>query len=111
MNVIKKDSLVEISDTQIDLVSLVMKITQEYKSFEKDNIIINISNFKNIKIKDLDNFLPLIKQHTSNKHSFIIVVSDINFNKVSEKINAVPTIQEAHDLIDMEEIERDLAYN
>lgn len=110
MNVVKKVGLVEILDNQFDLVLLIMKITHEYKSFEKNNILVDISNFKNLTNKDLSGFLPLIKQHSKNKHSFVIVASDIDFNKVSDKINVVPTLQEAYDIIEMEEIERDLGF-
>jgi hypothetical protein len=46
-----------------------------------------------------------------NKKSFVIVASNIDFNKVSDKITVVPTLQEAHDIIEMEEIERDLENN
>ncbi len=110
MKVLKKDGLIEISDSQFNLVSFIMKITHEYKSFEKDNILIDISNFENLAIKDINGFLPLIKQHAKNKHSFVIVASGIDFNKVSDKINIVPTLQEAYDIIEMEEIERDLGF-
>ncbi|MBC7641872.1 MAG: ribonuclease Z [Flavobacterium sp.] len=110
MNVIKKDNLIEISDTQFDLVSFVMKITHEYKSFENLNILIDISNFENISIKDLNIFLPLIKQHSKHKKSLVLVAKEIDFNKVSDKINIVPTRQEALDLIEMENIERDLGF-
>lgn len=110
MKVIKKDGLIVISDSQFNLVSFIMKITHEYKSFEKDNILIDISNFENLAIKDINGFLPLIKQHVKNKHSFVIVASNIDFNKVSDKINIVPTLQEAYDIIEMEEMERDLGF-
>ena len=110
MNVIKKEGLVEITDNQFDLVSFVMKITHEYKSFKKYNILIDISNFKNLTIKDLNIFLPLIKQHSINKHSFVIVAFDIDFNKAFNKMNIVPTLQEAYDIIELEEIQRDLGF-
>ena len=110
MKVTKKENLVEISDSQVDLVAFVMKISHEYKSFKNDNILIDISNFNNISIKDLNVFLPLIKQHSKNKKSFVIVAKEIDFNRVSDKINIVPTRHEALDLIEMENIERDLGF-
>ena len=57
--------------------------------------------------------LPIIwenklKTTGQEKKSFVIIVSDFDFNKVSDKLTVVPTLQEAHDIIEMEEIERDL---
>ena len=48
--------------------------------------------------------------HKKAKKSFIIVTSDLDHNAVSEKLAVVRSIQEAHDIIEMEEIERDLGF-
>jgi hypothetical protein len=40
----------------------------------------------------------------------VLVIADFDFNKVSHKINIVPSVQEAHDIIEMEIIERDLGF-
>jgi hypothetical protein len=52
----------------------------------------------------------LIKLHTIQKKSIVIVAQSINFNSVPNNIIVVPTILEAHDIIEMEEIERDLGF-
>ncbi|MFT7352319.1 MAG: hypothetical protein ACI9XR_002096, partial [Flavobacterium sp.] len=39
-----------------------------------------------------------------------LVVKNINFNTLTKSIIVVPTLQEAHDLIEMDEIERDLGF-
>lgn len=110
MNIIIQDNLIQISDNHSDILHFLTNITQEYESFKDNNIVIDISNFNIVAAKDLNVFLPLIKQHSKNKKSFVIVANAIDFNKVSDKINAVPTVQEALDLIEMEEIERDLGF-
>ena len=50
------------------------------------------------------------KSHKKEKKSFVIVSQNINFNDVPTKLDIVPSIQEAHDIIEMEEIERDLGF-
>ena len=40
--------------------------------------------------------------------SFVIVVNDINIDELPEELNTAPTVQEALDIIEMENIERDL---
>ncbi|HRA73336.1 MAG TPA: ribonuclease Z, partial [Flavobacterium sp.] len=44
------------------------------------------------------------------KKSFITVTSEPDFNAVSDKLAVVRSLQEAHDIIEMEEIERDLGF-
>jgi hypothetical protein len=48
--------------------------------------------------------------HKESKKSFVLVTSDIDHNAVSHKLAVVRSLQEAHDIIEMEEIERDLGF-
>ena len=110
MKVEQKGHTVTIKDTQGDLVSFLMKVTHEYKSFEKYNIILDIALHKDLTIKQINAFLPLIKLHSKAKKSIVLVADGVHFTSVSEHITIVPTLLEAHDIIDMEEIERDLGF-
>ena len=110
MKVDQKGHSISIKDTQGDLVSFLMKVTHEYKSFEKHNIIIDISLHKSLSLKQIKSFLPLSTAHKKNKKSFIIVAQDIDFNTIPVTLTVVPTLLEAHDIIEMEEIERDLGF-
>ena len=110
MKVDQKGHTVCIKDTQGDLVSFLLKVTHEYKSFEKHNIIIDIKMYKEVSVKELNSFLPLSKMHKKSKKSFVIVTSESDFNAVSAKLAVVRSLQEAHDIIEMGEIERDLGF-
>jgi hypothetical protein len=110
MKVNQKGHTVCIKDTQGDLVSFLMKVTHEYKSFEKYNIIIDIRMHRDLSVAAINGFLPLSKIHKKAKKSFIIVTSDLDHNAVSDRLAVVRSIQEAHDIIEMEEIERDLGF-
>jgi len=91
--------------------TLVFRLT-ENNDFSKLNISKEVRNF----IADLtdvqsdvyevliDKFITFGKITYANKGSFVIV-SNVSF---SDELNIVPTIQEAYDFIDMEEIERQL---
>jgi hypothetical protein len=85
-----------------------MKVTHQYKTFEKQNIIIDLLYHKDLTIDDvkLTAYLSSIK----GKKSFIIVISDLDYNAVPDTLTVVPSILEAHDIIEMEEIERDLGF-
>jgi uncharacterized protein YrzB (UPF0473 family) len=110
MKVEQKEHTVTIKDTQGDLVLFRLKLTHEYKTFQKHNIIVDVTPHKSLDVKDLDSFLPLSKMHKKSKKSFVIVTSENDFNAVSHKLAVVRSLQEAHDIIDMEEIERDLGF-
>jgi len=110
MKVDQKGHTVTIKDTQGDFNSFLDKVTQQFKTFEKHNIIIDLSSNKAFTESDLKLFLPLSKLHKKAKKSFVIVVSDLDFNAVSDKVVVVPSLLEAHDIIEMEEIERDLGF-
>lgn len=110
MKVDQKGHTVAIKDTQGDLVSFRLKLTHEYKTFQKHNIIVDIRMHKDLSVKEIDSFLPLSKTHKNSKKSFVIVTSDIDHNAVSHKLAVVRSLQEAHDIIEMEEIERDLGF-
>lgn len=110
MKVNQKGHTVCIKDTKGDLVSFLMKVTHEYKTFEKHNIIIDIRMYDNLSVKEINSFLSLSKNHKKAKKSFIIVTSVLDFNAISDKIAIVRSMLEAHDIIEMEEIERDLGF-
>ena len=110
MKVDQKGHTVCIKDTQGDLVSYLMKVTHEYKTFEKYNIIIDISLHKNLSVKEISGFMPLSRIHKKAKKSFVIVTSDLDHNAIPDKIAVVRSLLEAHDIIEMEEIERDLGF-
>lgn len=109
MKVETKGHTTTIKDTQGDLVSFLMKVTHEYKTFERHNIILDISTHLDLSVKDVNSILPLSKTHRKAKKSFV-VVADVDFNNISDKLVIVPTVLEAHDIIEMEEIERDLGF-
>ena len=110
MKVDQKGHTVTIKDTQGDFNAFLEKVTQQFKTFEKQNIIIDLSSDSGLSEKDLKLFLPLSKQQKKAKKSFVIVVSELDFNAVSDKLIVVPSLLEAHDIIEMDEIERDLGF-
>ena len=66
------------------------------------NIIINLDNLNDINLLiKIYNLLDLLKK---NKKSLVVVSSDL----IDKKVNVVPTLSEAYDIIELEEIERDL---
>ncbi|MFQ3173443.1 MAG: hypothetical protein ACI8W0_000533 [Flavobacterium sp.] len=110
MKVDQKEHTVIIKDTQGDFTSFLMKVTHQYKTFEKHNIIIDLSYHKALTVNDIKLFLLLSQQHKKAKKSFVIVIFDIDYNAIPDMLTVVPSLLEANDIIEMEEIERDLGF-
>ncbi|TDW49084.1 hypothetical protein EV144_103610 [Flavobacterium sp. 270] len=110
MKVDVKGHTVTIKDTKKDLNAFLENVTQQFKTYEKQNVIIDLLSHSDLSEKDLKLFLPLSKQHKKAKKSFVIAAADLDFNAISDKLVVVPSLLEAHDIIEMEEIERDLGF-
>ncbi|RZJ60481.1 MAG: ribonuclease Z [Flavobacterium sp.] len=110
MKVEEKGKTITIKDTQADFVSFLEKVQNDYNSFKDHNLILDISPNKEITLEQVLTFLPLSNQHRKEKKSFVIVVNDFDFNEVPDEMTVVPTLLEANDIIEMEEIERDLGF-
>jgi len=79
-----------------------------YHKFKDENIIIDFSEADAVENEEILLFSPIIKNHNNNGKSFVIVLDRNNFNDLAEDIFAVPTLTEAEDVVDFEDIERDL---
>lgn len=83
-------------------------LNEGYQKLKHDNIIVNLFSFKNLSSDDILEFLQLSNQHRESGKSFVLVTDKVSFDEVPDEICLVPTLQEAKDIIEMEEIERDL---
>lgn len=109
MKVEKKGHTTIIKDTQENIVTFIEKVTHEYHSFKDFNLILDVTHNKNVSLQEIKLFADLSKNHKKNKKSLVIVANS-DFNEVPAKLTVVPTLLEAHDIIEMEEIERDLGF-
>ncbi len=72
-------------------------------TFSTENIIVDLTELE-ITLSEIISFKDICNTNTS----FVIINSNIAIEKIPEEINIVPTLQEAIDIIDMEEMMRDL---
>ena len=75
-----------------------------------NNIIVNISSINKLKLEDIVEFLMISNKHRKSKRSFILVTNQFDIDETPDEIVVVPTLQEAYDIIEMEEMERDLGF-
>lgn len=82
----------------------------ENKKFQKENLIIVISDNFTPSLKEFSLFLKISEQKKENATSFVIVNANIDIDDFPDHFNIVPTLQEAEDVIEMEAIERELGF-
>ncbi len=85
-------------------------IEQAYDKDKNYHLVINLSSIDSIKLEDIIEFLRLSNRHRGDKKSFVIVTDKVNLDEMPDEIAVVPTLQEAYDIIEMEDIERDLGF-
>lgn len=106
----QSENITTITQENASIIELVKKIENLYPRFKNNNIIVNLNTTKPISIELVIEFLRISNQHRAAKHSFVIVNDGIDVDLTPEEIVIVPTLQEAYDIIDMEEMERDLGF-
>lgn len=99
-----------VTQEKASIVELVKKLQVVYPRYKNDNIIVNLTSLKVLTINDVVEFLEISNQHRKAKHSFVIVTDTIHEDNIPDELIIVPTLQEAYDIIEMEEIERDLGF-
>ncbi|MFH6604524.1 ribonuclease Z [Maribacter algicola] len=92
----------------IALDKFLVNLKDGYSKIKNDHLIINLFSFSELKADDVLEFLELSNAHRAKNKSFVIVTEKVSYDEVPDEICVVPTIQEARDIIEMEEIERDL---
>jgi len=84
--------------------------SENYTNFANNNIIIEFSDGKGEEKQNILLFLQYSKGHRNNGMSFVIVIDGIDIDDIPDEIIIVPTLGEAQDIIEMENIERDLGF-
>jgi len=106
----QKDNYIIIRDEKEDVNEFAEFLTRIQGRFRDKNIVIDITKYGELTLEELLRFLKLSIAHRKEKKSLVIVNDTINIDSVPEEIHVVPTLQEAEDIISLEEIERDLGF-
>ena len=97
-----KNAVLIVLDKNDNLNSLKSEISND--NYSKHNIIIDLNNTS---VKDFLIFFKTLENIQKNKNKSLVFLNK-NIDNWSEEFNLIPTLQEAIDFIDLEEIERDL---
>lgn len=104
----KNGTTTTVFQENIDLNIFLENLNAGYSKIKDDHLIINLFTFSQLTVADILEFLQLSNTHKKADKSFVLVTNRIGYDEAPEEIVVVPTLQEARDIIEMEEIERDL---
>ena len=87
-----------------------LNFEKKHFNYQEKHLIVKISDTFNSSKENILLFLRFASEHQNNGTSFVLVLKDVNIDDFPETFNIVPTIVEAEDVIEMENIQRDLGF-
>lgn len=110
MIVDKQNDVTLITEASERLKDFPDRLLRSYNTLRRDNLIVDLSSLKKVTLTDLLRFLELSNRHRKQKRSFVLVMPAARHNEVPDELVVVPTLQEAKDIVAIEEMERDMGF-
>lgn len=110
MKIHKKEEFTLVVIDENNFTDFYQNFEKQYVNIEENHLIIDFSSKKNVVEKNISLFLSYASMLKKNGMSFVIICKDIDLDAFPEEFNIVPTMQEAKDVIEMENIQRDLGF-
>lgn len=110
MNITKKENYIIIEDQSTDVATFATQLSRSHSEFEESNVVIDVLDKGNLEAKDLLVFLEISDLHRNNKRSFVIASNPLSVDTLPEDLIIAPTLREAEDIVNMEELERELGF-
>lgn len=111
MKITRKDNYSILEDDQNDILSFATYLSKHHADFENENVVVNVLDKEDMDVKDLLMFLEISNLHRLQKKSFVIASRPISVeNSLPDELVIAPTLREAEDIVNMEELERELGF-
>jgi|LGVE01.1.fsa_nt_gb hypothetical protein len=88
---------------------LIVSLKDNLSKYSSENVIVDIRTIEMTE-SDLIKIQSLSEAHKENGMSFVTVASNLSADDVDETFAIAPTMQEAEDIITMEDLERELGF-
>ena len=108
MKITEKENYKILVDDKGDLAAFANELTKRHSDFKEFNLVIDLLEQKNLVSEQLLMFLEIATIQLNQKKSFVIVNNNVEIDKVPEDLIVVPTLREAEDVINMDELQREL---
>ncbi len=111
MKITQTDSYTVLTDEYDDVLNFASYLSHIIpKKYKEHHLVIDLLKYEALALDELIAFIHISNDQRSNNKSFVFVNTGIDYDVIPEEMIVVPTVQEAEDIIQMEEIERDLGF-
>ena len=110
MEIQEKEDYTLVHQKEHSFTKFVTDFEENHKNIENNNTIILLSDDTAITEKEIFVFLKYSEIHVNNGTTFVLVHKGIDIDNFPEDFNIAPTLQEAEDILEMENIQRDLGF-
>jgi hypothetical protein len=110
MKISQKDNYTFIVSNEHSFSEFMTAFKVEKLDSVENHKVIELSDNLNTTLNDLSLFLNIAENHRENGISFVIICNGIDVDEIPDEINVAPTLHEAEDVLEMEEIERELGF-
>ncbi|SDR73533.1 ribonuclease Z [Gramella sp. MAR_2010_147] len=110
MKTSKKENFLLIENDTDSLAVFSSELTKNHDDLKNDNVVIDLREYRDIEGDHLLAFLEISNIHRQENKSFVLVSDVIGIDELPEELVVVPTLLEAEDMIQMDEIQRDLGF-
>ncbi len=83
---------------------------KEHKELEKKNLILSLLEDQTFKSENFSVLLNCSQLHGNNGTTFVVICKNVDIDQFPESFNIVPTLTEAIDVLEMENIQRELGF-
>ena len=101
------NSTVVITQDKTNSSEFLKKLSVIHERYKENDLILQL---KDTPIASMDALVSLSEMHRQLNYSFIVVSTHLNQDDFEDQLTIVPTLQEAHDYIEMELMQRDLGF-
>lgn len=110
MKTIQKEDYLILQGENEDVTGLANELTTHHNDFKENNVVVDLLKHEELSKMEMLMFLELSTIHRKGKKSFVIANNALEIEELPEELMVAPTLQEAEDIIKMEEVERELGF-
>jgi len=111
MNLSKKEKYTIVTPSENSFIEFQKAFEEEICTLEKDHVFIDFLNTFKITVNELQQLAEIAITKKENGTSFVLICDTVEIDDFEdESLSLVPTLVEAEDILEMDEIERDLGF-